>query len=103
MTINICTKSASKQPVSMQDQSIDNNTNIIMSPEELLVKATAAIRPEPKLRGRKRKFKAHAETIRVLRRRRFNFAQIRRFLNENGVPCSYAGLVNFCKLNFKKK
>lgn len=97
------TTNTQNQPVSMQDQSIDNNSNIIMSPEELLVKASVAIRPESKLRGRKSKFKAHIETIRILRRRKFNFTQIRDFLSENGIPCTCTGLAIFCKLNFNNK
>lgn len=71
------------------------------SPAQLFEKAASLVVKESRHRGAKSKFKAHIDTIRSLRCRKSSYAQIHRFLNENGVKCSYIGLVSFCRMNFK--
>lgn len=76
---------------------------VVATPEELLQKALAATRPDPAKKGARGKFRQNIETIRALRRRQFSYTQIHKFLNENGLKCSYIGLVLFCKGAFNKK
>ncbi len=85
-----------------QEQQQISEIQTIVSPQDLLEKAVSIPKPEKKSRG-KAKFKFQVETIRTLRVRNFSYAQIYRFLNDNGFKCSYIGLVSFCHKNFNKR
>jgi hypothetical protein len=84
----------------IETQTAINNKQSIVSPQELLERASIVAKPTKASRS---KLAAHIETIRSLRCRQFSYTQIHRFLNENGMKCSYIGLIYFCHKNFNKK
>jgi hypothetical protein len=79
----------------------ENNTSTItLTPKEMMLNAAKTWKIQNKAKGKVSKFVEHLDTIRYLRSsRHMSYQQITKFFNENGLNCTYGGLMNFVKKN----
>jgi hypothetical protein len=80
----------------------ENNTNLVqLSPLEIMLNSAKTWKkPTPKPKGKTSKFTQFIDVIRYLRSyRHMSYDDITLFFNENGLKCTYSGLLNFVKKN----